>query len=97
MRAYLDRMYASNALAVGTQGRQLASAVLSPSGGCLVAPATWINRVVTIGLLPPSIREQYGLTWTDRDARLCTRLLSSLRFGRRWLPAAVALWPEARR
>ncbi len=29
----------------GTQGRELARAVLSPSGGWLVAPATWINRV----------------------------------------------------
>jgi len=97
MRAYLDGMYASDALAVGTQGRQLASAVLSPSGGWLVAPATWVNRVVTVGLLPPSIREQYALTWTDRDARTCARLVSALRFGRRWLPDALALWPEARR
>ena len=52
LRAYLERMYASNAITVGTQGRELARAVLSPSGGWLVAPATWINRMITIGLLP---------------------------------------------
>lgn len=97
LRAYLDRMYASNALAVGTQGRQLASAVLTPSGGWLVAPATWINRIVTIGLLPPQVREQYEMTWTPRDARVFTRLVSVLRASRRGLPAALAHWPAARR
>lgn len=97
MRCYLERMYASKAIAVGTQSRELAGAVLSPSGGWLVAPATWINRMITVGLLPPQVREQYGMTWSPRQDRTVARLLSLLRNTRRLVPAAIALWPDARR
>jgi uncharacterized protein (DUF2236 family) len=97
VRCYLDRMYASNSIAVGTQGRELARAVLSPSGGWLVAPATWINRTITIGLLPSQVREQYGMTWAPRQDRTIARLLSLLRNMRRVLPDVIALWPDARR
>ena len=76
---------------------ELAGAVLSPSGGWLVAPATWINRMITVGLLPPQVREQYGMTWSPRQDRTVARLLSLLRNTRRLVPAAIALWPDARR
>jgi uncharacterized protein (DUF2236 family) len=97
LREYLERMYTSQAIVVGSRGRELANAVLSPSGGWLVAPATWINRTVTLGLLPPHVREQYRLRWTVRHQRLFMRLLTALRLTRRLLPDAVALWPDARR
>lgn len=97
LRCYLERAYSSNAIAVGTQGRELARAVLSPSGGWLVAPATWINRTITVGLLPSQVRERYGMTWTPRQDRIVARLLSVLRVTRRLLPDAIALWPDARR
>ncbi len=97
LRAYLDRMYASGAIAVGTQGRELAQAVLSPSGAWLVAPATWINRMMTIGMLPPQVREQYAMPWTLRQERRLARLVSTLRLTRRLLPDAIALWPAARK
>jgi uncharacterized protein (DUF2236 family) len=94
--AHLDRMHTSGAIVVGRQGRELADAVLSPSGGWLVAPATWVNRIVTVGLLPPQLRRQYALPWTSRRERTFTRLLPVLRAMRRCLPEAVALWPDAR-
>jgi uncharacterized protein (DUF2236 family) len=97
VRRYLERMYSSNAIAVGTQGRELARAVLSPSGGWLVAPATWVNRTITVGLLPSQVREQYGMMWAPRQDRTVARLLSVLRATRRVLPDAIALWPDARR
>ena len=95
--AYMDRMSASGAIAVGAQGRELATAVLSPSGGWLVAPATWINRMVTIGMLPPGVRELYSMSWTPGQERTLTRLISALRMTRRLLPDAIALWPAARK
>lgn len=97
LRVYLDRTYASDAIAVGAQGRELAKAVLSPSGGWMVAPATWINRAITVGLLPPQVREQYGMPWTPRQERMLGRLVASLRLTRQWIPDAIALWPAARR
>jgi uncharacterized protein (DUF2236 family) len=94
--AYIDGMYATEAIVVGRQGRELAEAVLSPSGGWLVAPATWVNRMITVGMLPPQVREQYAMTWTTRHERTLTRLVSTLRLTRRVLPDAIALWPAAR-
>jgi len=96
LRGYVEQMYTSRALAVGSQGRQLASAVLSPSGGWMVAPATWLNRTITIGLLPAQIRAAYGMTWTPRQERQLRRLLPALRMTRRALPNVIALWPDAR-
>lgn len=93
---YLSRMYASGAIAVGRDARDLLTPVLSPLGA-IAAPAGWLNRQLTVGLLPSPIREQYGLTWSDRDARAFRRLTTALRAGRRLAPARLALWPEARR
>jgi uncharacterized protein (DUF2236 family) len=97
LRSFMERMHASGALAVGSHGRELSRAVLSPAGGWAVAPASWVNRVVTIGLLPSGVRQQYGLAWTERDERKLARILSCLRATRRVLPDALALWPDARR
>jgi uncharacterized protein (DUF2236 family) len=97
LRAYLERMYASNAIVVGSQGRELANAVLSPTGEWLLVPVTWINRVVTCELLPPHVRELYGIRWTRADERKAAGMLSVLRVARRTLPGALALWGDARR
>jgi uncharacterized protein (DUF2236 family) len=95
-RAYLDRMYASGDLVVSAQAGELARAVLSPSSAWIAAPATWTNRIVTVGLLPPAIREQYGMRWTRRHQRTFDALIPTVRSARRVLPRSVALWPESR-
>jgi uncharacterized protein (DUF2236 family) len=97
-RAYLDRVYASGDLEVTGQARALARAVLSPPAATawLAAPATWMNRVVTLGLLPPAIRRQYGFAWTRVDQHTFDVLVPMLRAVRRLTPAAIALWPESR-
>ena len=97
LRAYLDRMYASGSIVVGTQGHELAQAVLSPSGAWMVAPATWINRLVTIGMLPPQVRAQYAMSWTPRHERRLGLIVSTVRLTRRLLPDAIALWPASRK
>jgi uncharacterized protein (DUF2236 family) len=97
LRRYLDRMYASNTITVGDRARELAGAVLSPSGAWMVAPATWVNRTITIGLLPSAVRDQYAMTWTSRRERTLARLIAALRATRRALPDAIALWPAARK
>ncbi len=55
-RAYLDRMYGSGTLEVTEQARALARAVLSPPAATawIAGPATWTNRIVTLGMLPPT-------------------------------------------
>jgi uncharacterized protein (DUF2236 family) len=96
-RAYLDRMYSSGDLVVSPHARDLAHAVLSPAAARWVAgPATWANRIVTLGLLPPAIRRQYGLPWRRRHQRAFNAVVPGLRFAQRLLPGAVTQWPEAR-
>ena len=96
MRAYLDHMYASGAITVGTDARALEARVLSPLG-LIGAPYDWFNRLLTVGLLPAAIRAQYGYTWSEGDARSLRRVAAIVRAGRRLTPAALARWPEARR
>jgi uncharacterized protein (DUF2236 family) len=96
LREGLDRLYASDSLVVGSQARELAQAVLSPRGAWMAAPVMWLNREVTIGLLPASVRDLYGFRWTPRRERTYARLRSALRITRRYMPVVFALWPESR-
>jgi uncharacterized protein (DUF2236 family) len=96
LRTYMDRMYASDAMSVGTDARALAARVLSPLGA-IAAPYDWFNRLLTVGLLPRSIRSAYGYTWSERDARSLRRVGVVVRGARRLTPATLAFWPEARR
>jgi uncharacterized protein (DUF2236 family) len=95
-RAYIDLMYASGRIAVGRQARELASSVLAPPLAWATGPMTHVNRLFTVGLLPPFIREQYGFSWTKADERAFERWTHRLRRARTWLPERVALWPQAR-
>ncbi len=97
-RAYLDRMYASGTLEVTEQALMLARAVLSPPAATawIAGPATWMNRIVTLGMLPPQIRRQYRFEWTRTNQGTFNVLVPALRSMRRVMPRAVTLWPESR-
>ena len=96
LRRYFDQIEASEAIVVGAQARELASAVLAPPFAPFVAPLAWINRTITVGLLPDRIRSEYGFDWTPRDDRALERLTSALRVCRGVAPRAIAQWPEAK-
>jgi len=93
----IARVRASGAIAVGRDARRLCRSVLHPSVGWLLGPTAWINRTVTVGLLPADLREQYHLEWTARHQRAFNVIVPMLRTSRRALPDVIALWPEARR
>lgn len=97
-RAYLDRMYGSGTIEVTEQARMLARAVLSPpaAAALIAGPATWTNRIVTLGMLPPHIRRQYWFDWTRVNQRTFRVLVPALRSMRRVMPRVVTEWPEAR-
>jgi len=97
LRTYVAGQYANGCIAVTPQARRVARLVLRPAMAPLIAPAAWMNRIVTLGLLPPPVREQYGFDWRPRDARTFDRLIPALRRLRSITPEWLALWPEARR
>ncbi|MEQ1574125.1 MAG: oxygenase MpaB family protein [Vicinamibacterales bacterium] len=98
LRSYVDERLRSGAIVVGPQAREIASLVLAPPvAASLAAPLVGLNRLITMGLLPPGIRSQYGFRWDALKDRRFDRACRRLRTVRRWLPRSAALWPEARR
>lgn len=94
---YVARMLASGAIDVGETARELAHAVLYPPLTWLGAPVVHALRLSTVGLLPPPLRQAYGLPWGPRRqtalsvlARLTRRVLPAL-------PPRLRCWATARR
>jgi uncharacterized protein (DUF2236 family) len=79
-RRYFDGMLEGGTLAVSSQGRAIAEAVLHPpvplAGGGMM-------RLVTAGLLPASLRRAFGLPWDDARAARLEALTASVRGLRR--------------
>jgi uncharacterized protein (DUF2236 family) len=96
LRAYMAREYASGRITVGRDAQAIGEAVLFPPLSVVTGPAAWVNRLVTIGLLPEPIRAQYGYLWSDRRARQLDRVIRLLRTARRASPRPVAWWSVAR-
>ena len=95
--AYMQEMLAGGAIVVTDSSRALARAVLYPPRWYLAWPAFRAMQLITIGSLPPSIRQAYGFEWRARDARAFARWTTLLRTIRRLLPPLAREWPMARR
>ena len=93
---YLNRMQ-QDRLAVGDDARRLAGALLAPPGRRWVAPALWLGRLTTVGLLPEPIRGAYGFPWRAKDARRLRSAAAVLRVARQVVPPLLREWPAARR
>jgi uncharacterized protein (DUF2236 family) len=97
LETYMRGTLGSARMAVSPGTRTLARAVLFPPRWRLLWPAFRPVQLITIGLLPPSVREAYGFTWSERDARALRRWTRAIRILRRVLPAFIREWPAARR
>ncbi len=96
LRAYLDGVLNGGTLAVTPTTRAVADAVLSPRFGWLAAPLTRTQRLVTIGLLPPSVRELFGYRWDARREHRLQQVLAVLRRVRQRSPDRMTRWAGAR-
>jgi uncharacterized protein (DUF2236 family) len=94
--AYLTDVYASGAIAVGDEAKEMASAVLQPPLSTLIAPVTRLNRLVTVGLLPQQVRAQYGYEWSEHHERRLASAFRMLAAIRHHIPDRLAHWPDAR-
>ena len=95
--AYMRAMLANGTLSVNDTSRALARAVLYPDHWRLAWPLLRAMQVLTIGSLPPSIRDAYGFEWGARDQRALARWTSVVRTLVRLLPPVARVWPLARR
>ena len=96
LRHYMDTMLARGEIVVTDVARDLARDILYPPVLLPVRPAIWWTRVVTAGLLPPTIREGYGLSWDSRKEAMLSRSASLIRALLPVTPSIVRHWPAAR-
>lgn len=94
---YMHSMLASGRIIVSDTSRMLARAILFPPNWRLLWPVFRPVQLITIGLLPPQIRDGYGFAWSDDDARALARWVRALRLFRRVMPRFVREWPAAKR
>ena len=97
LNTYMRDMLAGGSLRVSDRSRALAHAVLYPPTWRVAWPAFRASQLLTIGLLPPSIRAAYGFTWGVREERAFARWVTLLRGARQVLPRAMREWAMARR
>ena len=94
---YMREMLAGGSIVVTDASRALARALLYPPHWRLAWPAFRAMQLLTIGSLPPSIRQAYGFEWRTRDARAFARWTALLLTSLRLLPSLAREWPMARR
>ena len=96
LRSYMASIEAAGMLAVSADARELGTAVLSPRAAGIPLPLSGVHRLVTIGLLPESLRRAYGFDWSSARELRFQRTVRALRGARRIMPRVVAQWPQAR-
>jgi len=96
LEEYLTREYASGRIVVGQDARMIVDAILFPPLSVISGPFAWINRLVTLGLLPETVRDQYRYDWNGRRDRQLQSVLKAIRGLRRLTPRRLAHWPDAR-
>ncbi len=93
-RAYVDETV--ERLRVGDRARRLAPSILRPPLPLALRPAGAIQELVTVGLLPPHLRRQYGLRWTPTRERALAASSAAARAVVPLLPPVLRRWPHAR-
>jgi uncharacterized protein (DUF2236 family) len=96
LQAFMTAQIDGGRLAVGADARALAPAILRPPFSRLVWPFRYAGELVTVGSLPPAIREGFGFAWDATRERHRQRAVAALRAVRAVTPDLFARWPEAR-
>ena len=94
---YMNGVRNSGQLEVTETARHLARGLLFPPLVDPTRPGAWLNRLVTLGLLPPDIRSAYGFRWSARRDRLLAFVAASMRVLLPLTPPLIRFWPEGRR
>jgi len=93
---FMKQMRSRGEICVGDDARRMAEALLSPKIW-IAAPVFWVSGLVTIGMLPGDLRQEYGFEWNERRRRRFHRTTALIRGTRRLLPGPLREWPKARR
>ena len=92
-QAYFVRMVASDELGAGRPAREIGRFLLSAPSVPMKPVMRWYTTL-TAGMLPPRIRQQYGLPFSRSDAMVYAASLRAIRAGWRLVPERLRLRPE---
>lgn len=95
LNAYID-VTIDDVLEVTSPARAIAEQILRPRGPLPLRPLYDALNLTTIGLLPPSVREGYGLGWGSQRERLLGASTSAIRRLMPLLPSLLRELPTAR-
>jgi len=96
LKGYLAHMLAGGEIAVGDTARRLAQDILYPPTFLIGRPLVALARLPAVGLLPASVRDGYGLTWSPRQARALAATAAISRRLLPFVPPTFRHWPAAR-
>jgi len=97
LRDYVQDMVHSNRLAATAEARQLARVVLFPPTPGVLRPFLHLNLQLTCALLPPPIRELYGMEWGSGRQLVFDLSTTGARMVLRRLPASLRVLPITRK
>lgn len=90
---YVAEMIDSGTVAVNDVARSLGRLVLRPRLRLLPGPVMIPFEIVTAGLLPPSLREQYGLAWGPAQQGAFRLAIRTVPRVVRLTPPVLRVWP----
>lgn len=90
---YVDEMIDSGTVAVNDVARGLGRLVLRPKVPLLPGPVMVPFEIVTAGLLPPSLRQQYRLAWGPAQQRAFRLAMATVPRVVRATPPWLRVWP----
>lgn len=97
LQQYVKEMVKSDKLAATPQSRRLAQQILFPRTHALLRPLLHLNTQITCALLPPPIREIFGLEWSTTQQRIFDLSARGLRLMVPRLPMNIRMLPITRR
>ncbi len=84
---YVDDMFSSDTLAVSSAARGVAAQLFSGAGTPWRTPFWY--RALTASLLPPRLRDAFGLPYGPAELRSVERVLTAFRHVHPWIPARL--------
>ena len=102
--AYVAAMLAPGGpIHVTPTAREIGRAILNPPLGPIIPALAWLPSPLyawtlwpAVGLLPPRIRDEFGLTWGARERAVAAWLVAGWRGWRPLVPTALRWMPQAR-